>query len=228
MLMAYSLLCVSPSILMAFQMFHSFLIWLFAKLILPRVESWRRKWQPTPVFLPGESQGWGNLVGCRLWGRTESDTTEAPQQQQQQSREQGQKGTQEDLGDPGSVVFLDLDGVRFENSPVLIILYVCHFCLVTQFVWLFATTWTVAHQATLFVGFPRQEYWSVLPFSSPGDLPDPGIEPSSSALAGEFFTTEPPGKPLCLYTVLLKNPTLFSSDLCLFYSHFESIIQVSC
>jgi len=38
---------------------------------------WRRKWQPTPVFLPGESQGWGTLVGCRLWGRTESDTTEA-------------------------------------------------------------------------------------------------------------------------------------------------------
>ena len=37
---------------------------------------WRRKWQPTPVFLPWESQGWGSLVGCRLWGRTESDTTE--------------------------------------------------------------------------------------------------------------------------------------------------------
>ena len=37
---------------------------------------WRRKWQPTPVFLPGESQGWRSLVGCRLWGRTESDTTE--------------------------------------------------------------------------------------------------------------------------------------------------------
>ena len=37
---------------------------------------WRRKWQPTPVFLPGESQGQGSLVGCRLWGRTESDTTE--------------------------------------------------------------------------------------------------------------------------------------------------------
>ena len=43
---------------------------------------WRRKWQPTPVFLPGESQGRGSLVGCRLWGRTESDTTEATQQQQ--------------------------------------------------------------------------------------------------------------------------------------------------
>ena len=38
---------------------------------------WRREWQLTPVFLPGESQGWGSLVGCRLWGRTESDTTEA-------------------------------------------------------------------------------------------------------------------------------------------------------
>ena len=38
---------------------------------------WRRKWQPTPVFLPGESQGQGSLVGCRLWGLTESDTTEA-------------------------------------------------------------------------------------------------------------------------------------------------------
>ena len=38
---------------------------------------WRRKWQPTPVFLPGESQGWGSLVGCHLWSRTESDTTEA-------------------------------------------------------------------------------------------------------------------------------------------------------
>ena len=41
---------------------------------------WRRKWQPTPVFLPGESQGRGSLVGCRLWGHTESDTTEVTQQ----------------------------------------------------------------------------------------------------------------------------------------------------
>ena len=44
---------------------------------------WSRKWQPTPVFLPGESLGWGSLVGCCLWGCTESDTTEATQQQQQ-------------------------------------------------------------------------------------------------------------------------------------------------
>ena len=43
---------------------------------------WRRKWQPTPVFLPGESQGRGSLVGCRLWDRTESDMAEVTQQQQ--------------------------------------------------------------------------------------------------------------------------------------------------
>ena len=47
---------------------------------------WRRKWQPTPVFLPRESQGRGSLVGCHLWGRTESATTEATQQQQQQQQ----------------------------------------------------------------------------------------------------------------------------------------------
>ena len=47
---------------------------------------WRRKWQPTPVFLPGESQGRGSLMGCHLWGRTESDMTEATQQQQQKGK----------------------------------------------------------------------------------------------------------------------------------------------
>ena len=50
---------------------------------------WRRQWQPTPVFLPGESQGRGSLVGCHLWGRTELDTTEATQQQQQQQSQNG-------------------------------------------------------------------------------------------------------------------------------------------
>ena len=63
---------------------------------------------------------------------------------------------------------------------------------------LFVTPWAVAHQAPLSVEFSRQEYWSGLPFPAPGDLPAPGVEPmslSSPALAGEFFTTAPPGKP---------------------------------
>ena len=53
---------------------------------------WRRKWQPTPVFLPGESQGRGSLMGYCLWGRTESDTTEATQQQQQQMTDMKGRG----------------------------------------------------------------------------------------------------------------------------------------
>ena len=59
----------------------------------------------------------------------------------------------------------------------------------------FATLWTVACQVPLATGFPTQEYLSGLLFPSLGDLSDPGIEPSSPALAGRFFTTEPPGKP---------------------------------
>ena len=56
---------------------------------------------------------------------------------------------------------------------------------------LFVTPWTVAHQSPLFMGFPREEYWSGLPFPSLGDLPDPEVEPTSlasPALAGGFFT----------------------------------------
>ena len=60
---------------------------------------------------------------------------------------------------------------------------------------LFATSWTVALQAPLSMGFSRQEHWSGLPFPSPRDLPNPGIKSISPALAGGFFTTEPPGKP---------------------------------
>ena len=62
---------------------------------------------------------------------------------------------------------------------------------------LFETPWTIAHQAPLSLEFSRQGYWSWLPFPTPGDLPDPGIEPMSfvsPALAGRFFTTVPPEK----------------------------------
>ena len=64
-----------------------------------------------------------------------------------------------------------------------------------SWVWLFATPWTVAYQAPLSMGFSRQEYWSGLPFPSPGDLLDPGIEPGSPSLQADALTSEPPGKP---------------------------------
>ena len=66
-------------------------------------------------------------------------------------------------------------------------------CVLSR-VQLFATPWTVARQAPLSMGFPRQGYWSGLPFPDPGDLSNPGIKLASLALAGRFFTTEPRGK----------------------------------
>ena len=60
---------------------------------------------------------------------------------------------------------------------------------------LFATLWTVGHQTPVSMVFPRQEYWSGLPFPSPEDLPDPGIEPGFPALQADSLTSEPPGKP---------------------------------
>ena len=77
----------------------------------------------------------------------------------------------------------------------------CHFI----HVWLFVTPWTLAHQAPLSMGFSRQEYWNGLPCSPPGDLPDPGIKPASSALAGRFFTTNTPWEALVLEAGSLKS-----------------------
>ena len=88
-------------------------------------------------------------------------------------------------------------------AVIYVCVYVCNIyvklCvysgLVTQLCPALATAWTVAHQAPLSMGFSRQEYWSGLPFPSPGDLPNSGVKPMSPALAGGFFTTVPPGKP---------------------------------
>ena len=79
-------------------------------------------------------------------------------------------------------------------------------------VWLFGTPWTAAHQALLSMGFPRQEYWSGLPFPTPGDLPNTGIEPTSlasPASAGRLFITVPPGKPgWSEFTGQLESPQI--------------------
>ena len=78
------------------------------------------------------------------------------------------------------------------------------------------TPWIVAHQAPLSMGFPRQEYWSRLPFPSPGDLPNPGIEPASLTLADRFFTTEPPGKPfLCIAYIKISMIYFIVNDILL-------------
>ena len=85
----------------------------------------------------------------------------------------------------------------FMKEPLLL----KHFtvCIITNYVCIFsrvqlsATPWTVNVQAPLSMGFSRQEYWSELPFPSPGDLPDPGIKPGSPTLQGDSLLSEPPG-----------------------------------
>ena len=80
---------------------------------------------------------------------------------------------------------------------------------------LFGTPWTVAYQAPPSMGFSRQEYWSGVPFPSPGDLPNPGIEPRSPALEADALTSEPPGKPSPLVALLLIFTSgLFKKDIC--------------
>ena len=87
------------------------------------------------------------------------------------------------------------------------------FCMHAQLlshVRLFVTSWTIAHQVPLFMKFPREDYWIGLPFPSIENLPDPGIETTSSALSGGFFTIEPPGKPLCCLFMKLPPVYFFS------------------
>ena len=91
----------------------------------------------------------------------------------------------------------------------------------------FATPWTVAHQASLSRGFPRQENYSGLPFPSPEDLPSPGTELTSPALTGRFFTTESPGKPIFGFIFKKKKkmlPAISVNDAC---SHQTITLQLS-
>ena len=96
-----------------------------------------------------------------------------------------------------------------------------HACSVAQS---FVTPWTAACQTPLSMGFPRQEYWSGLPFLSPGDLPDPGVKPGSLALQADSLLSEPPRKPqsvpnAILNTLLTLIPLIPTPDLRMKYSY---------
>ena len=73
---------------------------------------------------------------------------------------------------------------------------------------LFATPWTIAYQASPSMGFSRQEYWSRLPFPSPGGFPNPGIKPGSPSLQADALPSEPPGKPHCVWRYVIISQTL--------------------
>ena len=92
---------------------------------------------------------------------------------------------------------------------------------------LFATPWTVAYQAPPSMGFSRQEYWSGLPFPSPRDLPNPGIEPRSPEFQADDLTSEPPGKPQYnTYSnaqILYETSSSINRDICLSSSNIETM-----
>ena len=85
---------------------------------------------------------------------------------------------------------------HMRKEPGILFACCCCCCLVAKSCLTLATPWSVACQAPLSMGFLKQEHWSGWLFPPPGDAPNPEIEPTSSTLAGGFFTTEPPGKPL--------------------------------
>ena len=78
----------------------------------------------------------------------------------------------------------------------------------------YVTPWTVAHQAPLSMDFSRQEYWSGLPFPSPGDLPDPGIKPRSPSLLADSLPSDPLGKPQTMKYQTVKKKKKGNNAIC--------------
>ena len=106
----------------------------------------------------------------------------------------------------GSQIKLPRSWILKPEKDVPVFMCVCVYSL--SGVDCFATPWTIALQAPLFVGLPRPEYWSELPFPSPGDRPKPKDRTWISCTSGGFFTAEPPGKPSSLYTPMFMLCTL--------------------
>ena len=116
------------------------------------------------------------------------------------------------ISSPFTHIFNWLPSISTQSCSVLCVLNRVH---------LFVTPWTVAYQAPLSMGFSRQQYWSGLPFPSPGDLPNPGIEPGSPALQTDALLSEPPGKHMPILSLLipgkLKHFPKFPPCLCLLH-----------
>ena len=168
---------------------------------------WRRKWQTTPVFLPGEYHGQGSLVGYSPWDRKESDTTghTAHTVLLWSRRISSYKWLLPASLPSGGVpvaFLLTRSSLRsagvsdqgcFQRSLVSALELRKKESEVAQWKEVSsATPWTVAYYPSM--GFSRQEYWSGLPFPSPGDLPSPRIAPRSPALQADALPSEPPEK----------------------------------
>ena len=158
---------------------------------------WRRKWQPTPVFLTGKSHGQRRLAGyyCSC-GRKESDTTE--------------QLIWSDLKVYVSMLFSQVipPSPSPTESKSLFFMYqnfISFGGLVAKSCPTLATPWTVAHQAPLSMAFSSQEYWSGLPFLSPGDLPWPRDRTRVSCTAGRFLTSWATREAPCSWFLLIAE-----------------------
>ena len=152
----------------------------------------------TPILWPPDAKSW--LIGKdsdagRDWGQ-EKGTTEDEMADSHPSLTRWtwvwvNSGSWWWTGRPGVLQFMGLQRVGHDWATKL------NWTELKSLssVWLLATPWTVAYQASPSMRFSRQEYWSGLPVPSPGDLPDPGIEPGSPALWAEALPSVPPGKP---------------------------------
>ena len=136
-----------------------------------------------------------------------------------------------------------MDSFLLPFAPILyilvkILLYLQLLCIhkvkvkLLSYVWVFEIPWTVAYQAPLFMEFSRQEYWSGLPFPSPGDLPNPGTEPGSPALQANSLPFEPPGKHTLLVGMKTEQCAYCSTAsfliLTLYYSWIKYNLWENC
>ena len=106
----------------------------------------------------------------------------------------------------------------YKLYTIYIYIYIC-LCLVVQLYLTFVTPWTIAWESPLFIGFPRQEYMSGLPFPPPGDYDNQGIKPMClvfPALAGRFFYNWATGEALCIYIYLIFQYVVYKRVLRMF------------
>ena len=153
-------------------------MWYPSRILLP----WRRKWQPTPVFLPGRSHGQRSLIGYSPWGcnaRVRYDLATKPPPPFEWAGSSNE--CHEALG-ATQILLWRWPQWRWKSEVTQSCLTLCH-------------PVDCSLPGCSVHGIPQQEYWDGLTFPSPGDLPDPGIEPGSPALQADALLSEPPGKP---------------------------------
>ena len=172
---------------------------------VPNEQHRRRQWQATPVLLPRKSHGWRSLVGYSPCGHKESDMTEQLHFHiiihSQNFNIWSQRKFNSTLNFPTTnlkvtwfIINEQWRSVNWRNKWLKI--QKVYSSLVAKSCSTLTTPRTIACQAPLSMGFPRREYWSGLPFPSPGELPDPGIKPGSPELQADSLPIEQWGKPI--------------------------------